>query len=69
MDCEGAEYPILFNASSDILKRIQKISMECHNVDEKNNVDNLRSFLEKNGFSVKIKFGEKPNYSMLYAMR
>lgn len=54
LDCEGAEFEILFNLKNDILNRIDRISMEFHNIDEKNNAINLKSFLQNNGFNVFI---------------
>lgn len=66
MDCEGSEYPILFNSSKNTLKKINKISMEYHNLDEKNNGRVLKEFLEKNGFKVMMRGGK---YSLLYAIR
>lgn len=62
MDCEGAEYEILLNASKKLLKKINSISMEYH---KNGDVDKLKNFLEKNDFKVIIKndLGE----GMLYA--
>ncbi|MEK9194540.1 MAG: FkbM family methyltransferase, partial [Patescibacteria group bacterium] len=66
MDCEGAEYGILFNCLPETLKKIGKISMEYHNMDEERNVNRLKTFLERNGFVVNVaSFGD----SMLYAAR
>ena len=53
MDVEGAEYEILFNCTKNVLKKIDKISMEVHPLD-KNNEKTLKNFLEKNGFKVII---------------
>ena len=55
MDCEGAEYNILFNCPKEVLSIIKKISMEYHDIDEKMNAAVLKKFLENNGFSVAIK--------------
>jgi len=66
MDCEGAEYEILFSCSPTILNKIGKISMEYHNLDESNNVSHLKKFLEGNGFNVVLGAGK---YSTLYAKR
>ncbi len=54
LDCEGAEYAILFNCPKRILNIIDKIAMEYHNMDEKNNVDKLGRFLQENRFKVQI---------------
>ena len=66
MDCEGAEYSILFNCPKEILQKISKISMEYHNIDDENNVDKLQIFLKQNGFKVTVR---DDNRRMLYAYR
>ncbi|MBM3231769.1 FkbM family methyltransferase [Candidatus Pacearchaeota archaeon] len=49
-DCEGAEYRILLNCKKETLDKIDRITMEYHNLDQKRNVSVLSEFLEKNGF-------------------
>lgn len=66
MDCEGAEYEVLFGCPDNILKMIRKISLEYHNVDNIRNVFSLKNFLEEKGLKVKI---ESDNCNMLYATR
>ncbi|VVB54882.1 Hexuronic acid methyltransferase AglP [uncultured archaeon] len=65
-DCEGAEYEIFF-PFKELLKKIDRISMEVHRIDNDRNVSKLKAFLEESGFAVKI----SPNYdrslNMLYA--
>lgn len=61
IDCEEAEYEILFNFN--LLSMVRKISMEKHDVDKNWNSVKLKSFLEKNGFKCLIK-----GY-MLYAIK
>jgi FkbM family methyltransferase len=52
MDCEGAEYGILFNATSATLNKISHLCMEYHDgVTEYSHAD-LARFLEQNGFVV-----------------
>jgi len=68
MDCEGAEYDILFNCKDKTLSTIKKISMEYHNIDEKFNIKALKNFLESKNFIVEF----KPGFSgvgMLYAKK
>jgi FkbM family methyltransferase len=55
MDCEGAEFDILFNCPNVIIQKIDKISLEYHNIDLQQNVIRLKSFLKSKGFEVKIK--------------
>ena len=49
LDCEGAEFEILQNASDDYLRRIQEIKMEYHNRGD-NDINKLKEFLEQKGF-------------------
>jgi FkbM family methyltransferase len=61
MDCEGAEYEILYKTPKKYLDKIKSISMEYH---KNGNIKDLRDFLEKKGFKTKItSVGE----GMLYA--
>ena len=62
IDCEGAEYEILYKTPLKYLKKIKSITLEYH----KNGiVEELQKFLEKSGFNIKIdKIGE-----ILYAWR
>jgi FkbM family methyltransferase len=52
MDCEGAEYGILFNASQDTLGKISHLCLEYHDgVTSYSHID-LARFLEQHGFKV-----------------
>ena len=54
MDCEGAEYDILYNCPPDYLQRIDQIAMEVHNGEKENqNIGDLEAFLRKQGFSTR----------------
>jgi FkbM family methyltransferase len=63
IDCEGAEYEILFNTPKEIFEKIDRISMEYHS-DSQNLNTKLKEFLEKMGF--KVIFVNTPNH-ILYA--
>ena len=52
MDCEGAEFDILFSLGADQLSRIRKISMEVHNVSGEKNGDTLCEVLRAGGFKI-----------------
>jgi FkbM family methyltransferase len=54
MDCEGAEYPILFNAPPEVLARIDRIVMEYHDNAGPDTHHDLETFLTNQGYSVKI---------------
>ncbi|MFH1968259.1 MAG: FkbM family methyltransferase [bacterium] len=55
MDCEGAEFEILYNLPDEYFKRIKKIRMEYHNhiSDKKNNIEYLVEFLDQKGYKIK----------------
>jgi FkbM family methyltransferase len=61
LDCEGAEYEILFNTPGEILNRIQNISMEYHDVPNYT-INDLKKYLKDMGFDVRL--GKEP---FLYA--
>lgn len=53
LDCEGSEYEILYSSSPQTLKKIRKIVIEFHNLDNENkNGNSLRLFLEENNYKV-----------------
>ena len=52
LDCEGAEYPILFNSSQDTLERIDHIVMEYHDDVLEYTHHDLARFLDERGFRV-----------------
>lgn len=53
MDCEGAEYEILYTTPSSYLERIAEIRMEYHNLDShERHVDGLKRFFTRSGFVV-----------------
>jgi hypothetical protein len=65
MDCEGAEYEILYNCPPDYLRRIDQIAMEVHRGDkEDQNIDALEKFFRQQGFRTR----RKP-VGMLWAWR
>lgn len=74
IDCEGAEYDILYATPSAFLERIERIVLEAHCgkyfdfKKEGYSPEELASFLRKNGFSVKIK-KENAMHSLIWAHR
>jgi FkbM family methyltransferase len=53
LDCEGAEYDILFNAADVTLDRVERIAMEYHVGLAPGGPKALRDFLDVRGFSVR----------------
>jgi len=67
LDCEGAEYDILESLPKDYFKRIEKMCMEYHIID--NNLERLKrlkSHLQEVGFDLFVK-AEKQNYGLIFA--
>jgi hypothetical protein len=54
LDCEGAEFEILFGCDDDTFHAIGRMSLEIHNTGEGNNADTMRSLLEGKGFDVRL---------------
>ena len=51
MDCEGAEYDIIYRCPPEVLGRIERIAMEVHGgAGADQNIDALEAFLRKVGF-------------------
>ena len=55
IDCEGAEYDILFSASEETLSRVRHIAMEFHEGVTSYSHRDLVQFLEQRGFRVSIR--------------
>lgn len=69
VDCEGAEYEIIYNTSNKIFDKIDKIALEFDNIDNgKKNCQELKKFLEKRGFKIII-HGAKQHQGILYAKK
>ena len=70
MDCEGAEYAILFSTPEETLVKIQRIVMEYHdNVTEYTHAD-LERYLSEHGFTVQTHQNVVHSYlGYLYAER
>lgn len=58
LDCEGAEFDILFNAKPETLSMIKRIVMEFHDGVTGHNHGELADYLRKHGFQVQT----SPNY-------
>lgn len=52
MDCEGAEYDILFSAPDEVLERIDRLVMEYHDSVTSYTHKDLAAFLTQKGFQV-----------------
>lgn len=54
LDCEGAEYEILFHAPDEILQRIDRIVMEYHDNAGPHTHHDMARFLMEKGYKVKV---------------
>ncbi|HUD06586.1 MAG TPA: FkbM family methyltransferase [Candidatus Saccharimonadales bacterium] len=69
IDCEGAEYEILFNASNATLAKISMVAMEYHDgMYREKNVKDMIKLLSANGFTVKLST-PKASQGLLYAKK
>jgi len=69
LDCEGAEYDILEILSENLFHKINKIILEYHFADSKNNlISNLIKKLEKLSFNISI-FQNVPSMGIIYATK
>ena len=70
IDCEGAEFEILFNTPTTVLERIERIIMEYHDNVSEYSHDDLVTFLDQHGFAVKTYSNDVHDYlGYLYACR
>lgn len=67
LDCEGAEYDILFCSSRDTLQRIRRISMEYHVGFNNHSLARLEQFLIDHGFRVNRTSIDNEGTGMLFA--
>ena len=69
LDCEGAEFKIILNLNDDIIKKIEKITVEVHPKMANRSINELKEFLNKKGFLVqKRDLDSKEGLHMLYAV-
>jgi hypothetical protein len=55
LDCEGAEYDILYRCPDSLLQRVNLIAMETHNgVRTNENTEALCAFLKEKGFTIRM---------------
>lgn len=68
LDCEGAEYEILYQAPDPVFEQIRAMSIETHEgPGDAENLPALKGFLEKKGFATEAL--EEGKYSYLWAWK
>ena len=74
IDCEGAEYEILYNTPKNIFEKIDRIAMEYHLPpfyglnDREHNPEQLAAFLRNTGFAVRMA-PENRMHGLLFASK
>jgi FkbM family methyltransferase len=54
MDCEGAEFNIIYSCPLDCLSRIDQIAMEVHGgIGSRQNIESLEAYLNEQGFTTR----------------
>ncbi len=70
LDCEGAEFYIIYSTNKSNLKRIQRIVMEYHAYKDLEEITRLISFLRTNGFECfKTHINKEGSLGYIYARR
>jgi FkbM family methyltransferase len=70
MDCEGAEYEILYQTPAAYFERIKEIRMEYHNLDNnERRLEHLREFLKINGYAIAREQATSETNGSLWAER
>jgi FkbM family methyltransferase len=66
MDCEGSEYPILYDSPASIWPFIQCLAIEVHELDsDKMNFRYLSSFIRDKGFEIKSRLDPNSCYYLM----
>ena len=65
IDCEGSEYPIIYETPDDLWDKIDMLTIEVHNLDkEKRNTGYLQKFLEQKNYRVETAFAHSNCYTL-----
>lgn len=65
VDCEGSEYPIIYETPVSVWNKVNRLSIEVHNLDtETRNHEYLGKFLEKQGYSIESYFVHANCYAL-----
>lgn len=52
MDCEGSEYDIILNTPPDVVRRVQRMLIEVHDIDSQYNIKTFSQYLGELGYDV-----------------
>lgn len=69
LDCEGAEYDILFNSSDETISKINRIAMEWHRFVPEHEPRKMENFLRDKGFKVFQEGNYTQKAGLMFAIR
>ena len=69
LDCEGAEYEILYAASDQVLKSIDRIAPEWHKFDASHDPEALARYLQASGYDISFKTKSHGKTGYIFAAR
>jgi len=52
MDCEGSEYDIVLNTPPDVMRRVERMLVEVHDIDNQFNINTFSRYLGELGYDV-----------------
>ena len=65
VDCEGSEYPIIYETPAALWKKVNRLTIEVHNLDnDTRNSDYLGKFLQQQGYEVDSHFVHANCYAL-----
>ncbi len=65
IDCEGSEYPIVYDSPPEIWKKIETVFLEVHNLDEdKRNLKSIDQFLKTVGYKTTHRLANNGCYAV-----
>jgi FkbM family methyltransferase len=65
IDCEGSEYPIIYETPAALWPKVNRMTIEVHNLDnDKRNTNYLGKFLQQQGFEVEMHFAHSNCYAL-----
>jgi hypothetical protein len=66
VNCEGCEYEVFTKANADLLEKVHKLSIQCHNFDCEHNYKTIEKLLNQLGFKVYVRHYDN-RHTFLYA--
>lgn len=65
LDCEGSEYPILYETPAEMFDKIEALTIEVHDMDkEQRNLESLNAFLKKHNYHTEYFLAPNDCYSL-----